>query len=278
MDAILDSVVTSLRSVVFLFGFMAVMAVIELALPFFRRRGGLKRNGVNLGLALIYFSLNIVLTAATLGVAAYAQSQGIGLFADLELPFWAMLIITLLALDLFSYISHVLMHKIPFMWRVHRVHHSDVHLDATTSFRQHPGEAMFRFMFTMAPAVLLGLPPVTVAIYRTLSGVNAILEHVNLSLWQPLDTLLSFIYVTPNMHKVHHSRDARETDSNYANLFSIYDRVFGTFTPTARAREIDYGLENYPGDGSIGDLLASPFDLEKRDTPAPGPMTFARAR
>jgi sterol desaturase/sphingolipid hydroxylase (fatty acid hydroxylase superfamily) len=276
MEAILESVFNSLRSIGFLLSLIAVLLIVELALPFFKRRGGLKRNVVNITLNVVYFGINLVLTAATVGLAAYAEASDFGLFANLEAPSWLVVLIALVALDLFSYISHVLMHKVPFLWRVHRVHHSDIHLDATTAFRQHPMEAMVRFMFTMAPALLLGFPAAAVAIYRLLSGVNAILEHVNLSLWQPLDTALSLVYVTPNMHKVHHSRVQAETDSNYSNLFSIYDRIFGTFTPTKRAAHVDYGLDNYAG-ATLGELLASPFDLEERHAPSPAPMAMAKS-
>lgn len=153
-----------------------------------------------------------------------------------------------------------LMHKTPSLWRVHCVHHSDSSVDVTT-YRQHPIEGILRFAFTMLPAIALELRPEAVALYRLLSASNALLEHMNVGVWQPLDTALSTLLVMPNMHKVHHSREPRETDSNDGNLFALFDRAFRTFTPTKRALEVHYGLdgpdklERKP----LGGLLRLPF-------------------
>jgi sterol desaturase/sphingolipid hydroxylase (fatty acid hydroxylase superfamily) len=137
------------------------------------------------------------------------------------------------------------MHRVPALWRVHRVHHSDRFVDVTTTLRQHPLETLLRFLFIMVTALPLGLPVAAVAAYRLLSVINALFEHANLRLWQPLDGLLSLVVVTPNMHKVHHSRFQPETDSNYGNILSLFDRAFRTFTPTERSARVEYGLDQW---------------------------------
>jgi sterol desaturase/sphingolipid hydroxylase (fatty acid hydroxylase superfamily) len=139
------------------------------------------------------------------------------------------------------------MHKVGWMWRFHRVHHSDTLVDVTTAYRQHPGETVFRFAFTAAPALLLGVTPEAIAIYRTLSGISAVIEHANVKPPEWLDRALRTIIVSPILHKVHHSRVAAETDSNYGNILSVFDRIFGTFTPAERAASVRYGLDGCDG-------------------------------
>jgi sterol desaturase/sphingolipid hydroxylase (fatty acid hydroxylase superfamily) len=134
-------------------------------------------------------------------------------------------------------------------------------VDVTTALRFHPLETLWRFIFIVVPAWLLGLPVGAVAIYRVVSVWVALLEHMNVKLWQPLDSALSLVVGTPNMHKVHHSRLAIETNTNYGNIFSLFDRVLGTFTPSSAARFVDYGLTGYdePSSQQFRALLHLPF-------------------
>lgn len=242
-----------------LIALIAALSFVEAVAPYHRSAGGWRRVQANIGLIAIYFTLNLALTLLTLGVVAAAQHGKFGLLAGLAPPFPAFLVIGLVALDFFSYIAHVCMHKFSVLWRVHRVHHSDVHVDATTAFRQHPFEGIWRFAFTLAPALALGLPAEVVAIYRLASGLNAIFEHANIRLWPPLDRLLSLLVVTPNFHKVHHSRRRAETDSNYGNIFTLFDRMFGTLKPAIPARDVNYGLDDFSGEDSLVRQLGLPF-------------------
>ena len=153
----------------------------------------------------------------------------------------------------------------PALWRVHRVHHSDPFVDATTALRNHPIEGLWRFLFLMIPTWILGVPAEAVALQRLLTVINGSFEHANIRLWQPLDRVLSFFWVTPNMHKVHHSRAHAETDSSYGNILSIYDRILGSFTPTERALSVTYGLDDVPkalealgSRGSYGKVIIAP--------------------
>ena len=147
------------------------------------------------------------------------------------------------------------------LWRVHLVHHIDASVDATTAFRQHPIEGILRFTFIAATAWTLGAPPAAVAVYRLLGALNSVLEHANIRVPRVLDRALVWLWVTPDMHKVHHSRDRVETDSNYANLFSFFDRVFRTFTPSSRGPFVRYGIRGYDAaeHQSIGAVLRLPF-------------------
>jgi len=133
--------------------------------------------------------------------------------------------------------------------------------------RFHPIETLWRFVFIVVPTWLLGLPVQAVALYRTVSAFIALFEHMNVKVWQPLDTTLSFVIGTRHMHKLHHSRVPTETNTNYGNILSLFDRVLGTLTSTARANSVDCGLEGYDDADTqrIGGLLGLPFALDALD-------------
>ena len=170
-------------------------------------------------------------------------------------------VIGIAALDLAAYAAHVALHKSALAWRFHRVHHSETEVDVTTAFRQHPGETLWRVLWQLPPIVVLGLPFGVVVVYLTLSTLNAQLEHANLRLPERADRIVRALFVTPNMHKVHHSRLPRQTDSNFANIFSLWDRLFGTYTPRADLESLRYGLDGFdePSRQSLRGLLGMPF-------------------
>jgi sterol desaturase/sphingolipid hydroxylase (fatty acid hydroxylase superfamily) len=150
----------------------------------------------------------------------------------------------MLVLDFsFGYFAHRVLHASPTLWRFHRVHHSDPFVDVTTTYRNHPVEHVWRYFCILLPTWALGVPASAVVLYRLLSSINGVLEHANIRVVPALDAAVSRVWVTPNMHKIHHSRVVVETDSNYGNLLSLYDRVLGTFTPTEHALSVPYGLE-----------------------------------
>ena len=166
-----------------------------------------------------------------------------------------------LVLDFSFYVAHVAMHHIPSFWRFHRVHHSDPAVDVTTTIRQHPGEGVIRYAFMAAFAIPLGASPGAFAVYRVWSALNGLLEHSNIQVPLWLDHLLSLVSTWPNMHKVHHSRDARYTDTNYGNIVSLWDRLFFTFTPARYGTNIVYGLDGFddPATQTTAGLLVMPF-------------------
>ena len=173
---------------------------------------------------------------------------------------------TVLARDFSFYVVHVAMHKFPRLWRYHMVHHNDPAVDVTTTIRQHPGESIIRYIGLAFTAFAIGASPGAFAIYRVWSALNGLFEHANIRVPRWLDSLLSFITTWPYMHKVHHSRIAHETDTNYGNIFSIWDRLFLTFTTSRRGENISYGLDGYDDRASqsaIG-LLALPYRVNPR--------------
>lgn len=246
-----------------LLALIALASIFELVIPLVR--GGQDRTGryfANLSLTLLTFGLNFGLGALGVVVAQQLSAPPAAPLNALGLPPWADLAITIVALDFATYLAHVFLHKAPVLWRAHKVHHSDHFVDATTSFRQHPLEGLWRYVCIIVPTWVFGFPAAAFALYRLISAINGVIEHSNITIGRPFDKALSLIWVTPDMHKVHHSRKRRETDSNYANLLSLWDRLFGTFTPPERAGDVSYGLEDVDQkrSGRLAALLSMPVE------------------
>jgi sterol desaturase/sphingolipid hydroxylase (fatty acid hydroxylase superfamily) len=172
----------------------------------------------------------------------------------------------IVALDCSAYLAHRALHASLVLWRFHRVHHSDPAVDVTTTIRQHPGEGLVRYAFMAAAALAVGATPGGFAIYRAWSALHGLLEHANVRTPRRLDTLFILVVTTPNMHKVHHSRTAAETNTNYGNIFSLFDRLFATFTPSARGTHVVYGLDGFDDAATqtTGGLLALPFRVDPK--------------
>lgn len=264
-----------LTNITIILGVMAAGALIETVVPLFAagewRRG---RRTANLSLTAVGFFVNWLLSSVA-AIAALTLRPA-GLMAQLPLSGWMQVVAGIFIIDFsVGYLSHRAMHMWPPMWRFHEIHHSDEFVDVTTTYRTHPVETGWRFLFAIVPIWLLGIPAQAVLIQRLLQATNGVLGHANIRLWEPLDRVLSLVFVTPNVHKIHHSRLISETNSNYANLTTLYDRLLGTYTPIDRARSVVYGLDaadpatiaSFPG------LLARPFRVSD---PRPGPDTKVR--
>ena len=253
-----------LMNVTIIISVMAAAALIETAVPMFAAAAlGKKTNGrrrANLGLTALSFGWNWVL--ASLAATAALTLRPAGLLAGVAWPLWIQTAIGIVVLDFsIGYLSHRAMHAWPVMWRFHEIHHSDPFVDVTTTYRTHPVETAWRFLFAIVPVWILGIPAQAVVIQRLLQATNGVIEHANIRLWPPLDRVLSVVWVTPNVHKIHHSRDVAETNSNYANLLTIYDRLLGTYTPAHRAERVVYGLDDADpaAIASFPGLLSMPF-------------------
>jgi sterol desaturase/sphingolipid hydroxylase (fatty acid hydroxylase superfamily) len=241
---------------------MAAAGLIETAVPMFMaKRWKQPRHMANLGLTALSFVSNWLLVSVAALAAVWLRPAG--LLTAMRWPMWAQVVVGIVILDFSTgYLAHRTMHMWSPMWRFHQVHHSDDFVDVTTTFRTHPVETLWRFMFAIVPIWLFGVPALAVVVQRLLQATNGVIEHANIRLWAPLDRALSLVWVTPNVHKIHHSRQVSETNSNYANLLTLYDRVLGTYTPAARADTVVYGLHDarrlaeapFPG------LLTLPFD------------------
>ncbi len=240
---------------------MAAGALLEAIVPFIADAPWKRdRRGANLAFTALSFTSNWVL--ASISAVAALSWRPAGLLTHLGIPAWLAITVGVVTLDFsVGYLSHRTMHAWPLMWRFHQVHHNDPFVDVTTTYRTHPVESVWRFLFGVVPIWILGIPAQAVMIQRLLQATNGVIEHANIRLWPRLDRVLSLAFVTPNVHKIHHSRQINETNSNYANLTTIYDRLLGTYTPAECATSVVYGLEGTdPGDiGSFPGLLALPF-------------------
>jgi sterol desaturase/sphingolipid hydroxylase (fatty acid hydroxylase superfamily) len=221
----------------------------------------LRRALPNISLSVVLVVTNLGLSVATSSIADFMISNRLGLLSLFELPAWLLGLSSILALDLFTYIAHLLLHKSWLGWQFHRVHHSDNEVNVTTAFRQHPGETVWRIFWQVLCVAIVGIPMWAVSFYLVASTLNAQLEHTNIKLSERLDRLLRLLFVTPNMHKVHHSRIQLQTDSNYSNIFSIWDRLFSTYTAKVAFHRLRYGLDGFDDRSkqTLPGLLKLPF-------------------
>ena len=217
-------------------GVLTVMALWELCAP--RRRlsaSRWQRWSSNLGfVAIDALMLRLLLPIAAVGAAVLAAEQEWGLFNALAVPIWIAVLVSILVLDLAIYAQHVMFHKVPFLWRLHRVHHTDVDLDATSGVRFHPFEIALSLVFKIAIIVVLGAPAVAIVVFEVLLNATAMFNHANVRLPRAADRILRAAIVTPDMHRVHHSVHRDETDSNYGFNLSVWDRLFRTYRDQPR--------------------------------------------
>jgi len=257
----MTALLSSLNTVGVILGAMAFVALIEAAIPLHQRgRWNKEHLGPNLALTFLTFATNSVFNVALVLILAWTHSKGAGLLHLSAMPALVSTAVVVIVLDFAFYVAHVTMHAIPGFWRYHSVHHSDPAVDVTTTIRQHPGESVIRYVFMAAPALALGASPAAFSVYRVWSVLNGLLEHANIRVPRYLD-ILSWVVTTPNMHKVHHSRIQKQTDSNYGNIFAIFDRLFATYTPCEQGLSITYGLDGLDNSATqtTAGLLALPF-------------------
>ena len=218
--------------------------VLEAVIPLFKK--GYKKwkhAGVNFVFLVAVMLINIGFGFLTASGFNWASDVEFGLLYLTDLPLWLELLIAVLIMDLVAqYFVHFLLHKVKFMWKMHMVHHSDTNVDATTGTRHHPGDYIIRETFAFAAVIIAGAPLSFYLFYRIATIFFTYMTHANISLPLWLDKTISFVFVSPNMHKFHHHFERPWTDSNYGNIFSVWDRVFGTFV-YGRPNEIQYGLD-----------------------------------
>ncbi len=222
-----------------------------------------RRLGINLTLTgLDILVLKLFLGTAAVGTAQFAKEKGWGLLNYLELNPAFEGIITVVFLDLMIYLQHVLVHMVPFFWRFHAVHHSDRDLDVSSGLRFHPVEILGSMLYKMGIVLALGPAPIAVMIFDAILNGMAQFTHSNIRVPLPLDRIMRWLVVTPDMHRIHHSVEAAETNSNYGFNLSIWDRTLGTYLRDAKKPqpEIVIGLKAFPKneDVSLVKLLMMP--------------------
>jgi sterol desaturase/sphingolipid hydroxylase (fatty acid hydroxylase superfamily) len=202
----------------------------------------LKHAGTNFIFLLFTMLINVGFGALTLGVFYWIDTNQFGLLHLVDFPILVELILSLLVLDFIAqYGVHYLLHKVKWMWRLHIIHHSDTKVDVTTGTRHHPLDFTVRESFALIAVLMMGMPIAYYLFYRILSVFFTYFTHANINLGR-LDKALSYIFVTPIMHKFHHHHEMPWTDTNFGNMFSIWDRLFGTFLYTDTSK-IVYGLD-----------------------------------
>lgn len=220
----------------FFFGVLAIMALWEIAAPRRRLTASKTVRWVN-NLGLVFFNsflLRVLFPAAAVGVAVTASQQGWGLFNIYELPFYLTVIASVVIMDFVIYVQHVMVHAIPVLWRLHRVHHADPDYDVTTGARFHPIEIILSMLIKFATILLLGPPVVAVILFELILNVTAMFNHGNVGLPPALDRVLRWVLVTPDMHRVHHSVENDEANSNFGFSLPWWDRLFGTYRDQPR--------------------------------------------
>lgn len=210
-----------------------------------------------------FFVARLFVPVATYQAAAIAADRGYGLFNLVSLPLLLNVVITIIVFDLLIYIQHVVFHKSGVLWKIHRVHHTDLDFDVTTSIRFHPFEIVLSMFYKLAAVYLLGPAAIAVAFYEILLNAAALFTHSNILLNAKCDALLRNVIVTPDMHRIHHSVMKYETDSNYGNIFSFWDKLFNTYRPLPEAGYdgMVIGLNEFRdvADGQLIQLLKIPF-------------------
>jgi sterol desaturase/sphingolipid hydroxylase (fatty acid hydroxylase superfamily) len=222
----------------------------------------------NLGLtALNTVLLRLIFPLTAAGMAAFCAAHGWGIFNQVHAPTWLALVVSLVLMDLAIWLQHWIFHAFPVLWRLHRVHHADLDLDLTTGARFHPIEMVLSMALKVALIAMLGAPVVAVVIFEVILNAAALFNHGNVRVPIRVDRLLRWIIVTPDMHRVHHSTLARETNSNFGFNLPWWDRLFGTYCPQPLAGHIgmtigQHGYTNPQEVIRMDGLLLMPFKSE----------------
>ena len=246
-------------------GIFAVMAAWEILAP--RRDQKLGRRtrwSGNIGIVIVDAVLvRLVFPITAVGLALVAEARGWGLFYVLDLPTWFSVPLAVMALDLAIYLQHVLFHAVPTLWRLHRMHHADLELDVTTGTRFHPIEIILSMGIKLGAVAAMGVPAVAVLAFEVLLNATSIFNHSNVRIPAWVDRGLRWIVVTPDMHRVHHSILAPETNSNFGFNLPWWDRLFGTYRdqPAAGHLGMTIGIEQFrePAEQRLGCMLTQPF-------------------
>ncbi len=248
----------------FALGVLASALVLEAIMPW--RRGvkiSLARWTRNASMSFYGFILLGMLPfLSTFGGALIADAHGIGLFNQIAAPLWVTALATIIAFDLVAYSVHRSLHKWYFLWRTHRTHHGDGHIDATTSLRFHPFETLIRAVIDLPVVFVLGLPAEAIVVnFVVLILVNTY-THTNIALAPAVERVVSRVFVTPHIHRLHHSAAPERLDTNFGTVFSLWDRMFNSFTPSDRLREGEiFGIEGPEAitPDSFANLALDPF-------------------
>ena len=272
MQTIIDffeTISPAYRTAILVTGLVGFWAL-EGAIPLFSfKYSKIKHALLNLFFIFTTLVVNFFFAFFIIKTCDFTTANKFGLLYLIDLPLWVHVTLGVLLLDFIgSYLIHLIHHKVKWMWKFHLIHHTDTEVDVTTSLRHHPGESLFRAIFALLSILIAGVPVGVVMVYQSLSVLFAQITHANIKTPAKIDWLLSFIFVTPKMHKVHHHFVQPLTDTNYGNIFSIWDRVFRTFAEV-ETKTLKYGIDTHlqPKEhSSLKNLLAIPFQAYRAPT------------
>lgn len=265
--------IPSLHRSIILVGGITFFWLLEGAFPLFQFKYKKWSHAIpNLFFTLTTVIINFGLAFLLLETADWVKLNDFGVINWLpDMPLWLYALLGVLLLDFVgAYLAHYVEHKVKPLWMIHLVHHTDHKVDTTTANRHHPLESVIRFTFTLIGVFIIGTPIALVFLYQSLSLIATQFSHANIKLPRKVDTALSYVLVSPDMHKVHHHNVLPYTDSNYGNIFSIWDRLFGTFMELDREK-IVYGVDTFPDEitnSNIKNLLKQPFHKYRKPTTA----------
>jgi len=263
--------IPSLHRSLLLVGGITLFWILESGLPLFNFKYNKWKHAIpNFFFTLTTIIINFGLAFLLVTTADWVQANSFGFINWLpQMPLWLYVVLGILLLDFFgAYLAHFTEHKVKPLWMVHLVHHTDHKVDTTTANRHHPIESVIRFSFTLFGVFIVGTPIALVMLYQALSLVFTQFNHANIKLPKQLDKLLSYVVISPDMHKIHHHYRLPYTDANYGNIFSIWDRLFGTYMYMDREKLV-YGVDVFPNEAknsNIIELLKQPFQTYEKPT------------
>lgn len=260
MDSIIQyfSTIPSLHRTFILVGGLTIFWLIESAIPLFQFKiGKWKHASLNIFFTLTTIIVNFSLAYILVKTSDYVVINKIGILQVFDMNIVLFTILGLLILDLISaYFVHYVEHKVKWLWLFHIVHHTDQYIDTTSANRHHPGESVIRFVFTTMAVIIVGAPMWMVMLYQSMSVVLSQFNHANITLPKWLDNVLLTVLCTPNMHRVHHHYKQPYTDSNFGNIFSFWDRIFGTYKIADNSKLI-YGVDTHMEGEASSNLMTN---------------------
>jgi len=263
--------IPTLHRAIILIGGISFFWILEGTVPLFLFNYKKWKHAIpNFFFTLTTILINFLLAFLLLSASDWVVLNQFGfIYIFKNLPLIIEVFIAILLLDFIgAFLAHYIEHKVNPLWMIHLVHHSDHNVDTTTANRHHPLESLIRFIFTFFAVIIVGAPIGYVMLYQSLSVVSTQFNHANIKLPKKLDKLISYLLVSPDMHKIHHHYRLPYTDANYGNIFSIWDRIFGTYMYLDREK-IVYGVDVFPDkkkNSNILDLLKQPFQKYQRPT------------
>lgn len=253
------------------FGVFVVMAAWELIVP--RRKltaSKLKRWSGNIGIIVFNTILiRVLFPTAAVGLAIFAQSEGWGIFNYFETSAWVAILVSIIVMDFIIYLQHIMFHAVPTLWRVHKMHHADLDLDVTSGTRFHPIEILISLVVKFSAVILLGAPVLAVVLFEIILNATAMFNHGNVKVPLGIDKVLRWLVVTPDMHRVHHSIEIKETNRNFGFNLPWWDRLFGTYKaqPDKGHEGMVIGLKELREEdvsSRLGGMLVIPFLRKKK--------------